>query len=316
MEKQYILAPLKMNEYVYRTFVKTIFLQVLVMTCIYTLYLFVSSFFLFLLCIPAVNLAYILYTIIRNFSWQLGTASMEEEKQETKPINRQDVAVFSDKRPVEKSAVLSEKNGVDKGGKKAKGCDRQLIGFKKHIMRRIIRPLVRRYQRYNEVAGYNDGDESFQLESSFIFDHKLQSRQKSPERKTALCQRLTKDIPEEGIRVLKKISECGWIFYQKEDPFHRLTIFFLLQNYFNFMIPSYESIYLDPFDDFIRKGPYGISFEGTLSSANFYFYSRNLSKNDNGDPITAFLYLLIYCKRHCSGMLGALSLQNFSFLDP
>lgn len=303
-----------MNEYAYKTFIKAVFLQVLVVVCIYTLYLFYSSLFLVLLCVPAVNLIYIFYTIIKNFAWQFGTVSVDEERSIEETENNQESAFFPKKKLLEKNAVLSEKNCAGKGHRRLKASDRKLLAFKKHILRKIIRPLIKSYRKYNEMAAYNDEDESFQIDNSFVFDQKLRSRQQSPDRKMVVCQKLTKNISEEGINILKKIAECGWIFYQKRDPFHRLTMFNLLQNYFNFMIPSYDSIYLDPFDEFIRKGPYGISFEGPLSCANFYFYSRNLSKNDGGDPITAFLYLLIYCKGQCSGMLGSLSVNNLTFL--
>eukprot|EP00866_Antonospora_locustae_P000622 jgi/Antlo1/622/1585 len=290
-----------------KVLIKMFILQMTALLCVYMLYVFWSTYFWYLMAVPMMNIAYVLWISAQQIvKLQLGVELESEEKAGSMRIGaatRFSLAESS-------RQALQEKNGTEE--RRVKHRDKQLLHFKQHILKRIIRPVIRNYRRSAKV---DSEDSSFHLDDSFIFDHKLQSRQRNMDRRAALSQRLLKDIPEDGLKLLRQISECGWIFYQKNNPRHRLTMFTLLVNYFNFLMPSYESVYLEPFDEFIKKGPYGIAYEGPLSSGCFYFYSKGFTKNDAGDPIVAFLYLLVYCKKYCSGMLGSFSVDNMDFLN-
>lgn len=259
--------------------------------------------------IPLLNITFSFFVWIKSFKFKIGAIFAEKNCKESRRSLYKKKIVLSDLK-IQKSA-----EEATFGHKCLKNYDEKLIEFKKFILKKIIKPLVKNYEKYNELNNSTDKDTSFQLESSFIIDHKINQVAYEEDRKVDLCKRLTKNISLDGMKLLKKISKCGWLFYQRGIVFHRITMFNLLVNYFNFLMPSYESEYLEPFDEFIRTGSYGISFEGQLSDANFYFYSNYFVKNDHSDPITAFLYLMIYCKTYCSGKLGSLCLDNLEFLN-
>lgn len=292
-----------------KVLIKMFILQMATLLCVYILYIFWSTYFWYLMAVPMMNIAYVLWISAQQIvKLQLGVELESEEKADTMRVGKVKRFLLTEN----SRQVLQVKNGAEE--RKVKHHDKQLLLFKQYVLKRIIRPVVRNYSRYSETGGEYE-DTSFHLEDSFIFDHKLRSRQRNMDRRAVLSQRLLKDISEDGLKLLRQISECGWIFYQRNNSRHRLTMFTLLVNYFNFLMPSYESVYLEPFDEFIKKGPYGIAYEGPLSNGSFYFYSKGFTKNDAGDPIVAFLYLLVYCKKYCSGMMGSLSIENIEFLN-
>lgn len=288
-----------MNSYSNRMFVKTLFLQVALFLGIYVMYVVYSTRFLYLLLIPVTNIAYVLYVLSKRFKLQFGALSLGED-------GKNECAAT----PAAPLATEKVTHSADeKTGSERMGGDERLFAFKRHILKKIIKPLVRTYERSRR----NSENTSFQLDDSFIFDHKLPPSE-GADKKAALCERLMENISDDEFKILKKIAECGWIFYQKNNAKHRVAVFSLLVNYFNFLMPTYGSIYRDPIGEFVKKGPYGISFDGPIANGNFYFYSKSFSKNDSGDPVTAFFYLLIYCRKHCSGMLGTLCVNDFRFL--
>lgn len=296
------------SSYSNKVLIKMLILQMAALLCVYMLYVFWSAYFWYLMAVPAMNIAYVLWISAQQVvRLQLGVELESDEKPGPARIGAERRFPHMES----SRQILQEKNGLEE--RKVKHRDKQLQLFKQYILKRIIRPVVRNYTLCAENGGEGE-DASFHLDDSFLFDHKLQTRQRNMDRRAALSQRLLRDISEDGLKLLRQISECGWIFYQRNNSRHRLTMFTLLVNYFNFLMPSYESVYLDPFDEFIKKGPYGIAHEGPLSNGCFYFYSKGFTKNDGGDPIVAFLYLLVYCKKYCSGMLGSLSIENMDFL--
>ncbi|KAL0265779.1 UNVERIFIED_CONTAM: hypothetical protein PYX00_011494 [Menopon gallinae] len=301
--------PLMNSHYSSKVLIKMLILQTAILFAVYMLYVFYSTYFRYLMLVPVVNLLYILWVAAQKVvRFQLGVELEGEERADSVCGGAAKMTLCLEAQ----RQALQEKNGVEE--RRVKHRNRQLLSFKHYILKKIIRPVVRNYARCAETSDGGE-DASFHLDDSFIFDHKLQTRQRSMDRRAALSLRLLKNISEDGVKLLRQISECGWIFYQKGNPRHRLAVFTLLVNYFNFLMPSYESIYIEPFDEFIKKGPYGIAYEGPVSSGSFYFYSKGFAKSDDGDPVVAFLYLLVYCKKYCSGMLGSLSIDSLGFLD-
>ena len=300
-----------MEEYFSRVFLKTLSLQFALLSGIYILYLLYGSVFLCFLAVPIVNIAYMFYLLSKKLEVQFGgIISMARGEDSASGSGKTGLVPFSWSRHSEPPAKVAEMQT-----KATKTYNRELSSFRKYILKKIIRPLVKNHGDFYKEDDENVENSSFQLDNSFIFDYKLRIRRDDTDKKMALCRCLTKNISAEDFEVLKKIARCGWIFYQKESTKHRMVMFNVLVNYFNFLMPSYESVYLHPFDEFVKRGPYGISFEGPLPDANFYFYSRNFVKKDDGNPIVAFLYLLAYCKQHFAGMLGPLSTNEFEFFE-
>lgn len=175
--------------------------------------------------------------------------------------------------------------------------------MKKHIRFRILIPLLK------EISACEiDGESSFQIDDSFVFDIKgiVPSQ-----RRQSLSQRLVENLKDEHMAILKRIGMNGWVYYEKNLLSHRYAIYTLLYNYFNFLIPSHSSNFVHPFDEFVNRNCFGLKIDGENKVS---FVEGCYVYTDRGDPIYAVLCLLMHYKIRNYEM-GHAFYKNFSFLE-
>ncbi|KAI5188478.1 hypothetical protein NECID01_0109 [Nematocida sp. AWRm77] len=137
----------------------------------------------------------------------------------------------------------------------------------------------------------------------------------------------TRGLTKSEIDDLRLVANNGFICYDKNNENHSKAMFKVLYNYFNTHMPTRDSYYANPMDEFVfddigtmKISPFGLLVEDTelllegRKMFNVYFMDRHFLYDTEGNVILAFLLLLIFSNENMGMYLGSLSLRMFKFL--
>jgi hypothetical protein len=320
----------KMNRSSERYAITALCVQIGCMILILILKSVYYDFIKYLLLICIVNISYILFSFFPFRNIEIGKEPGEEgikggPTEEKKIVHEEGVEPsierFSGTKVYNPPLREREKEKVqtDEVVKmlRIKNYERMVKEYKEWLLKRVIHPFVKGHKLLRKEEAVTDADLSFNISNSIIYDKSMpvQDEYSGLSKREIIVKKLSKNLSSEHISVIKRISTCGWLVYDPENVLHRSSVYILLLNYFNILLPSCDSLFVNPFDEFLNRGTFGISDGGSPLNYNFYFFVDGTTFDTKGDPLMSFLYLMVYCSRFCGSMLGSFSIRDYKFLS-
>ncbi|KAF7683143.1 hypothetical protein TCON_1645 [Astathelohania contejeani] len=299
------------NKGVQNYIIKAFIVQLLGIVIILLLKTMVCDIFKYLMFFCFFNIFYLIKLIIpftvteikEEKNHFLKTATENKRKSSEKRVceaKNEPVFQIKKKWTAEKGKKLTEKQAIKKLGiGNLSSCKNK---FRIWLLKSILDPFIRGLD-----SNVNDIESSFNI--SFLSEDCNSDATKI---KQEMINSLKRNLNNEHIKIIKRIVACGWVAYDYENGMHRQAVFFILCNYFNSVLPKYNTHFAYPFDEFVNNGLYGLNVD--KHSSDIYFFIDGSVYDTGRDPVCAFLYLLIYCYKSFGAMLGSLSIRNLDFL--